>query len=95
MAKTITKETDLEIVNQLKKSHDKLKNEIGKVIIGQSLVIDELLISLLSRGHCLLIGVPGLAKTLLISTVAQVLDLKFSKANKCRISSYIDPRDKT
>ncbi len=79
MAKTITKETDLEIVNQLKKSHDKLKNEIGKVIIGQSLVIDELLISLLSRGHCLLIGVPGLAKTLLISTVAQVLDLKFSR----------------
>jgi MoxR-like ATPase len=79
MAKTSNKETDLEIVDQLRNSHDKLTKEISKVIIGQNKVIDELLISLLSRGHCLLIGVPGLAKTLLISTVAQVLDLKFSR----------------
>ena len=79
MAKTSTKESDLDIVNQLEKSHDKIKKEISKVIVGQSRVIDELLISLLSQGHCLLIGVPGLAKTLLISTVAQVLDLKFSR----------------
>jgi len=75
----MNRESDLDIVKQLNKSHVKLKNEISKVIIGQSQVIDELLISLLSRGHCLLIGVPGLAKTLLISTVAQVLDLKFSR----------------
>ena len=79
MAKTMTKENDLEILNQLTKSHRKIKKEISKVIIGQNKIIDELLISLLSRGHCLLIGVPGLAKTLLISTVAQVLDLKFSR----------------
>lgn len=70
---------DIEIVKQLKKSHDELVSEIGKVIIGQRQVIDELLISLLARGHCLLVGVPGLAKTLLISTLARVLNLKFSR----------------
>jgi len=72
-------ETDLEIVAQLNEAHEKLVNELGKVIIGQRKVIDELLIALLSRGHCLLIGVPGLAKTLLISTLAQALNLKFSR----------------
>jgi MoxR-like ATPase len=55
------------------------KKEIGKVIIGQEQIIEELLIALLGRGHTLLIGVPGLAKTLLISTLASVLDLKFSR----------------
>ena len=75
----ISKQTnDLEIVDQLKKAHDLMTSEISKVIIGQQNIIDELLISLLSRGHCLLVGVPGLAKTLLISTLAKVLDLKFS-----------------
>ncbi len=76
----ISKQTnDLEIVDQLKKAHDLMTSEISKVIIGQQNIIDELLISLLSRGHCLLVGVPGLAKTLLISTLAKVLDLKFSR----------------
>ena len=70
---------DIEIVQELKQAHKKIVDEIGKVIIGQHTVIDELLVSLLSRGHCLLVGVPGLAKTLLISTVARVLDLKFSR----------------
>ncbi|MBN1482860.1 MoxR family ATPase [candidate division KSB1 bacterium] len=70
---------DIEIVQELKQAHDNIATEIGKVIIGQRAVIDELLISLLSRGHSLLVGVPGLAKTLLISTVARVLDLKFSR----------------
>ncbi|MCR4437905.1 MAG: MoxR family ATPase [bacterium] len=70
---------DLEIVEQLKEAHDRITREIGKVIVGQRQVIDELLISLLSRGHCLLIGVPGLAKTLLISTLARVLNLSFSR----------------
>ncbi len=73
------KDSDLEIVDQLKDAHEKVVQEIGKVIIGQRKVIDELLISLLSRGHCLLIGVPGLAKTLLISTLSRVLNLKFSR----------------
>ena len=71
--------SDVEIVQELKKIHQEIVAEIGKVIIGQRQVIDELLISLLARGHCLLVGVPGLAKTMLISTVARVLDLKFSR----------------
>lgn len=73
------KKSDLEIVQELKQAHDKIAAEIGKVIIGQLSIIDQLLIGLLSRGHCLLIGVPGLAKTLLISTLARVLNLKFSR----------------
>ncbi|MDZ7370448.1 MAG: MoxR family ATPase [candidate division KSB1 bacterium] len=72
-------ERDTENIQALRAAHDRIVNEIGKVIIGQRAIIDELLISLLSRGHCLLIGVPGLAKTLLISTLAKALDLKFSR----------------
>ena len=71
--------SDVEAVGHLKSSYDALLREIGKVIVGQDAVIEQLLISLLARGHCLLIGVPGLAKTLLIRTLAQVLDLKFSR----------------
>jgi MoxR-like ATPase len=58
---------------------DRLRKEIGKVIVGQDQVVEELLIALFAGGHCLLVGVPGLAKTLLISTVAEALDLKFSR----------------
>jgi MoxR-like ATPase len=58
---------------------DRLRKEIGKVIVGQNQVVEELLIALFAGGHCLLVGVPGLAKTLLISTVAEALDLKFSR----------------
>ena len=70
---------DIEAVEKLKEARDRIKNEIKKVIIGQERVIDELLIALLSNGHCLLIGVPGLAKTLMISTISKILDLKFSR----------------
>jgi MoxR-like ATPase len=70
---------DIEAVEKLKEARDRIKNEIKKVIIGQEKVIDELLIALLSNGHCLIIGVPGLAKTLMISTIARILDLKFSR----------------
>jgi len=73
------KGNDIESVKRLKEARDKIVNEIGKVIIGQRGIIDQLLVSLLSQGHCLLIGVPGLAKTLLIRTLAEVLDLKFSR----------------
>jgi MoxR-like ATPase len=66
-------------VRQFNDSYQKLKSEIGKVIVGQDQVIDELLIALFSGGHCLLVGVPGLAKTLLISTVADALELDFSR----------------
>jgi MoxR-like ATPase len=71
--------TDVEAVQDLKKAYADIRKEIAKVIIGQDKIIEQLLISLLARGHCLLIGVPGLAKTLLIRTLAQVLDLKFSR----------------
>ena len=70
---------DLERIRRLKEARDNIKREISKVIVGQNQVIDLLLTALLARGHCLLIGVPGLAKTLLISTLAQALDLTFSR----------------
>ncbi len=71
--------SDLKAVEYLNQSYQRIRTEIGKVIIGQDKVVEQLLISLLSSGHCLLVGVPGLAKTLLISTLAQVLNLKFSR----------------
>ena len=70
---------DVKLVEQLNETIKKIKLEIAKVIIGQDEIIDQLLISLLARGHCLLVGVPGLAKTLLIKTLAEVIDLKFSR----------------
>jgi len=70
---------DLLAVEKLNQARNKIKKEIKKVIIGQDRVIDELLIALLSNGHCLLIGVPGLAKTLMISTIAGILNLKFQR----------------
>lgn len=70
---------DVEAVESLHESLKNLKKEIHKIIIGQDEIIENLLIALLSKGHCLLIGVPGLAKTLLIKTLAQALDLKFSR----------------
>ena len=73
------RKNDAEIVQEIKTAHKDISREIGKIIIGQQQVIDELLISLFSRGHCLLVGVPGLAKTMLISTLARVLNLKFSR----------------
>ncbi len=70
---------EVELVKELNRYYKEIKKEIAKVIVGQEQVIDQLLISLLSRGHCLLVGVPGLAKTLLIKTVAEVIALKFGR----------------
>lgn len=70
---------DVALIEELFRTRKVLNNELGKVIIGQQDIIDQLLISLLCQGHCLLIGVPGLAKTLLIKTLAQALDLKFRR----------------
>ena len=70
---------DLQAVEQLRKAHADITKEIQKVIIGQRDVVDQLLIALLCGGHTLLVGVPGLAKTLLISTLARVLDLSFNR----------------
>jgi MoxR-like ATPase len=71
--------SDLQKIEELKTAHNEIVQQIEKVIIGQRRIIDELLISLFSQGHCLLIGVPGLAKTLLISTLSHILNLKFSR----------------
>jgi MoxR-like ATPase len=70
---------DVEAVANLTQAREKLLAEIGKVIIGQREIVDQLVIALLAGGHCLLVGVPGLAKTLLIRTLAQCLDLTFGR----------------
>src|SRR5438876_4749903 len=72
-------ESDLESAKFLADSYQRLQSEIGKVIVGQSKVIEELLIAIFARGHCLMQGVPGLAKTLLISTLGRALDLAFQR----------------
>jgi len=70
------KRNDVEAVEALNKKYIQLLDEIKKVIYGQDQVVEEVLISIFSRGHCLLVGVPGLAKTLLVTTIAQALGLK-------------------
>jgi MoxR-like ATPase len=70
---------DVEDVKRFNQAYEDIRQEIGKVIVGQESVIEELLIALFAGGHCLVVGVPGLAKTLLISTVAKALELKFSR----------------
>lgn len=71
--------SDVELVEELQKSVAAVKKEIAKVIIGQDDIIDKIIVGFLCNGHCLLIGVPGLAKTLLIKTIASALDLKFKR----------------
>jgi MoxR-like ATPase len=75
----MTYNNDVEAVKALHEKYLALKQQIGKVIIGQQNVIDKLLIAILCNGHSLLVGVPGLAKTLLVNTLAQVLDLSFKR----------------
>ncbi|OGW26973.1 MAG: AAA family ATPase [Nitrospinae bacterium RIFCSPLOWO2_12_FULL_47_7] len=70
---------DVDLAKEFGKAKDSMIREIRKVIVGQDAVIENLLIALFSRGHSLIVGVPGLAKTLLISTLARVLNLKFSR----------------
>jgi MoxR-like ATPase len=72
-------QSDVEAVDAMSQSFKELQNEIGKVIIGQEEVVKSVIISLFSNGHSLLVGVPGLAKTLLVSTIANVLDLDFKR----------------
>lgn len=71
--------SDVAAVENLVKKHTRLKEEIARVIVGQEKVIDEILISVFSGGHSLLIGVPGLAKTLMVNTIAQALGLDFKR----------------
>jgi MoxR-like ATPase len=79
-------------IDRLKLARDQLDRELSKIIVGQKQVIEELLICLLSRGHCLLEGVPGLAKTLMISTVAKAMDLSF---NRIQFTPDLMPADIT
>ena len=72
-------EGDLSAIERLNDGYRRITKEIGKVIVGQQRVIEELLIAIFARGHCLLVGVPGLAKTLMIRTLADCLNLSFSR----------------
>lgn len=83
---------DVEAATMLQQKYKELKSEIGKVIIGQHDVIDAVLISIFSNGHTLLIGLPGLAKTLLVKSISEVLDLRF---NRIQFTPDLMPSDIT
>src|SRR5436309_2774711 len=70
---------DAKLAQQLSSACDRMKNEMAKVIVGQDDVVEQLLIAVLARGHCLLEGVPGLAKTLMIRSLANSMDLTFHR----------------
>ena len=70
---------DIEAVERLGEARDKIVNELRKTIVGMDDVIDEMMISIFARGHCLLVGVPGLAKTLLVSSLAETMSLNFKR----------------
>lgn len=84
--------SDVETIEKLKEARKKIEEELSKVIVGQKGVIEEVLIALLSSGHSLIIGVPGLAKTLLVNTLAQILDLNF---NRIQFTPDLMPSDIT
>ena len=87
-----TSAADLESVKRLNAAYQVIRKELAKVIVGQEQVIEELLIAIFARGHCLLEGVPGLAKTLMISTLADCLSLKF---NRIQFTPDLMPSDIT
>lgn len=84
--------TDKEQLDLLVEKYSLLKNEIGKVIVGQQEAVDSLLLSIFTGGHCLLLGVPGLAKTLMVSTLARTLGLSF---NRIQFTPDLMPSDIT
>ncbi len=73
------REVEAQAIRGLQAAYKRMRDEIGKVVIGQQDVVDQLLIALFSRGHCLMVGVPGLAKTLLVSTIGRILQLAFRR----------------
>ena len=89
---TVPREADLAAVDELAEARRTLLGEIEKRIVGQRSVVDSLLVALFARGHTLFVGVPGLAKTLLISTVAEALDLTF---NRIQFTPDLMPSDIT
>ena len=84
--------SDLEKVKKLQDAYRTLRDEMKKVIVGQDEVVDQLFIALFARGHCLLVGVPGLAKTLMISSLAKILSLSF---NRIQFTPDLMPSDIT
>ncbi len=76
MSQDNSKADDLQLFS---KKYSGLRNEISRIVVGQDEVVENLLVSIFSRGHCLLVGVPGLAKTLMVNTLASVLGLKYSR----------------
>ncbi len=88
----ITADDDLEALRKLQEAFVRLKAEMGKIIVGQHGVLEELLIAIFARGHCLLIGVPGLAKTLMIHTLADALNLSY---NRIQFTPDLMPSDIT
>ena len=87
-----TEKSDIQAVEQLHQAHQTIRTEMAKVIVGQAAVIDELFTALLSNGHVLLVGVPGLAKTMMINTLAQCLNLSF---NRIQFTPDLMPSDIT
>jgi MoxR-like ATPase len=87
-----TAPSDLQAVETLKNARERILSELRKVIVGQDEVVDQLLMALFANGHVLLVGVPGLAKTLLISSLARVLDLRF---NRIQFTPDLMPSDIT
>ena len=84
--------TDSELLNSFVEQHRRLKQEVGKVIVGQDKAVDSLLLSIFTGGHCLLVGVPGLAKTLMVNTLAHALGLSF---NRIQFTPDLMPSDIT
>jgi len=74
-----TAQEGLELIRKFGQTHERMRREIGKRIIGQTQVLDDLLTAIFAQGHALLIGVPGLAKTMMVSTIADVMDLEFQR----------------
>ncbi|HZM02226.1 MAG TPA: AAA family ATPase [Candidatus Saccharimonadales bacterium] len=83
---------DVAAIDQLRQTYEKLRRELAKVIIGQDTVIEQLLICILARGHGLLMGVPGLAKTMIVNSLAQVMSLQF---NRIQFTPDLMPSDIT
>src|SRR5881275_2327586 len=84
--------SDAELIDELARARGRIAHEIAKRVVGQEAVIEQLLVALFSRGHCLFVGVPGLAKTLLISTLAEALSLTF---NRIQFTPDLMPSDIT
>src|SRR5574344_2295059 len=84
--------SDVKQLDSLTQKTKLLKQEIGKIIIGQEEIVEQVLISIFSKGHCLLVGVPGLAKTLLVNTIAQALGLTY---NRIQFTPDLMPSDIT